>query len=224
MNWKRGFRRITICAAVVTGLICSIFSVGLIIYIHTDAQNYLKWEQDNYISKYNPCKLENVTEEHGSKKKYKCMNILEFRQKYPSYDDMSDSQLASRIHTKYYSDVPYTEFAVAFLGIVEPPDGFELEKFEYTPKNFVEKSITQEEALTELLRKKEEIIEKEGAKERLSELKKGFWVTLSTPGFVGICVSIGLVTAVVGFCVIWLIYFFVEWIILGFAEVKSIDL
>lgn len=38
------------------------------------------------------------------------MNIAEIRQKYPQYQDMSDADLASALHKKYYSDMPRDEF------------------------------------------------------------------------------------------------------------------
>jgi hypothetical protein len=39
------------------------------------------------------------------------MNIEEIRQQYPQYQDMSDEQLASALHQKFYSDMPYADFA-----------------------------------------------------------------------------------------------------------------
>lgn len=39
------------------------------------------------------------------------MNIQEIRQKYPQYSDMSDGDLASALHKKYYADMPFNEFA-----------------------------------------------------------------------------------------------------------------
>lgn len=38
------------------------------------------------------------------------MNIEEVRQQYPQYKDMSDSQLADALHTKFYSDMPKDQF------------------------------------------------------------------------------------------------------------------
>lgn len=38
------------------------------------------------------------------------MNIQEIRQKYPQYDSMSDADLASALHAKFYSDMPRAEF------------------------------------------------------------------------------------------------------------------
>lgn len=36
--------------------------------------------------------------------------IAEVRARYPQYNDMSDTQLADALHTKYYSDMPKTDF------------------------------------------------------------------------------------------------------------------
>lgn len=38
------------------------------------------------------------------------INIQEIRKKYPSYGDLSDIQLADKLHNKYYSDIPKDEF------------------------------------------------------------------------------------------------------------------
>ena len=38
------------------------------------------------------------------------MNIQEIRQKYPQYQDMTDSELASSLRQKYYPDMPESEF------------------------------------------------------------------------------------------------------------------
>lgn len=42
------------------------------------------------------------------------MNIKEFREKYQEYDGMSDFELGTTLHQKYYSAVPYEEFAQRF--------------------------------------------------------------------------------------------------------------
>lgn len=44
------------------------------------------------------------------------MNITEFREKYPQYDDMPDEQLAEALHKKHYSDMPREAFDEKFLG------------------------------------------------------------------------------------------------------------
>jgi hypothetical protein len=41
------------------------------------------------------------------------MNFQEVRQKYPQYNDLSDDQLAAGLHQKYYSDMPFNDFASA---------------------------------------------------------------------------------------------------------------
>jgi hypothetical protein len=38
-------------------------------------------------------------------------DIQELRQKYPQYSDMSDEQFAQGFHKKFYSDIPYQDFA-----------------------------------------------------------------------------------------------------------------
>lgn len=38
------------------------------------------------------------------------MNIKQIRQKYSQYDDLSDAQLASLLHRKFYADIPRAEF------------------------------------------------------------------------------------------------------------------
>lgn len=47
------------------------------------------------------------------------MNISEIREKYPQYNDLSDAQLAQSFHKKFYSDIPYHEFA-AKIGVNLP--------------------------------------------------------------------------------------------------------
>jgi hypothetical protein len=44
------------------------------------------------------------------------MNIQEFRQKYPEYNDIPDRELADSFHQKYYSDIPKEKFDADFLG------------------------------------------------------------------------------------------------------------
>lgn len=39
------------------------------------------------------------------------MNIQEIRKKYPQYNDLSDQELAAGLHKKFYSDLPFGEFA-----------------------------------------------------------------------------------------------------------------
>lgn len=44
------------------------------------------------------------------------MNIKEFRQKHPEYNDIPDGELADRLYKKHYSDVPKSEFEAKFLS------------------------------------------------------------------------------------------------------------
>lgn len=46
--------------------------------------------------------------------------IAEVRQKYPEYSDLSDEQLGKLLHQKFYSDIPYEDFA-AKAGIAQAP-------------------------------------------------------------------------------------------------------
>lgn len=49
------------------------------------------------------------------------MNIAEVRQKYPQYSDLSDEQLAKALHSKFYADIPFDQFAGKVGLTVEPP-------------------------------------------------------------------------------------------------------
>jgi hypothetical protein len=42
------------------------------------------------------------------------MNIQEFRQEYPQYNDLGDQDLADKLHAKYYSDLPKQDFYQRF--------------------------------------------------------------------------------------------------------------
>lgn len=46
--------------------------------------------------------------------------IAEVRQKFPQYSDLSDEQLAQGLHKKYYSDLPYEDFAQR-VGLQQEP-------------------------------------------------------------------------------------------------------
>lgn len=58
------------------------------------------------------------------------MKINEFRQQYPQYDDMSDRELATKLHAAHYSDMPFEEFADRF-GVAPPPKAKEGPKVGY---------------------------------------------------------------------------------------------
>lgn len=50
------------------------------------------------------------------------MNITEFREKNPDYNDIEDAELTKLLHQKYYSDIPIEEFSKKFSGKVELPN------------------------------------------------------------------------------------------------------
>lgn len=49
------------------------------------------------------------------------MNIAELRKQYPQYNDMSDEQLAKSFHAKFYSDMPFDDFA-GKIGYAKSPE------------------------------------------------------------------------------------------------------
>src|SRR5574343_591011 len=57
------------------------------------------------------------------------MNIKEFRQKYPEYNDMNDQALADSLYQKHYSDMDRKVFDQSFLGAtqqVAPKESYEM--------------------------------------------------------------------------------------------------
>ncbi len=54
------------------------------------------------------------------------MNIQDVREKFPGYEDLSDSQLADALHKKFYSDVPKDEF-LKQIGLGEQSIGDKIE-------------------------------------------------------------------------------------------------
>jgi hypothetical protein len=72
-------------------------------------------------------------------------------------------------------------------------------------------TVTREQALAGLK-------SREALEARLEELQKGFWVSLSKGGLVGLCGAVGLVGGIIGFVIVWLIYKFLEWLVLGFCD------
>lgn len=47
------------------------------------------------------------------------MDIATVRKQYPQYGDLSDEQLATALHEKYYADIPYNDFA-GKIGLAAP--------------------------------------------------------------------------------------------------------
>ena len=80
------------------------------------------------------------------------MNIKEFRQQYPQYDDLSDDQLSRALHAEYYSDLPYDNFASAF-GVSAGDTsilGYAKEMGKAVPRGFASSFLTAGEGLAEL--------------------------------------------------------------------------
>lgn len=55
------------------------------------------------------------------------ISIADVRAKYPQYSDLSDEQLAKGLHQKFYSDIPYDQFA-AKIGLNAKPQPAEAPK------------------------------------------------------------------------------------------------
>lgn len=63
------------------------------------------------------------------------MNITEFRADHPEYSDISDNDLAKKLHSKFYSDISYDEFSAKFIGAAKkqeekPPAAPSLSRFD----------------------------------------------------------------------------------------------
>lgn len=48
------------------------------------------------------------------------MDLQTFRLQHPQYDDMSDEQLTTALHKKYYSDIPFDQFATSIGAKAAP--------------------------------------------------------------------------------------------------------
>lgn len=53
---------------------------------------------------------------------------------------------------------------------------------------------------------------------KVKELEKGFWVTLSSRAFVGLCILAGLGGVVAGIVGAWLLYLLIKWVVRGFYD------
>lgn len=61
------------------------------------------------------------------------MNIKDVRAKFPQYQDLSDEQLVTALHQKYYSDIPMEQFAQKVgVQIKAPPESTFLDKVAMT--------------------------------------------------------------------------------------------
>lgn len=70
--------------------------------------------------------------------------LAEFRKQYPQYDDMSDEVLAKRLHQKFYSDIPFDEYA-SKIGL---PDTGIVSSLVGGTKRFLSSGQTALESLT----------------------------------------------------------------------------
>lgn len=48
------------------------------------------------------------------------MNIQQFRQQHPEYNDINDIDLSQRLHQKFYSDMPFEQFRQSFMPVPMP--------------------------------------------------------------------------------------------------------
>ena len=62
------------------------------------------------------------------------MQLSEFRQKYPQYNDLNDEVLTNKLHKKYYPDISYDDFSaqIGYAPVVENAGGDKLAANELT--------------------------------------------------------------------------------------------
>lgn len=185
MNLKRGFRRITLLLAIVSGIFCASIGVLIVFIAHDCAETTLRLEE---------AAAQLAANSKTEKQNWRDDPVIEDTNKLPSKRTITTEELFS------------TE---------------ELEKDQWVPESAVPVSITKEQALAELLRRKAKRMAE--AEQRIAKLKKGFWVNLSPGGLVGLYVLAGMGGAVTGFCGIWLVHYLLEWLVLGFCGDKSKD-
>lgn len=73
------------------------------------------------------------------------MDITQIRQKFPEYSDLSDDALIKGIHAKYYSDIPFNEFA-SNISVTAEPISVTAKMPSETEKAAFEKEQAQSEA------------------------------------------------------------------------------
>ena len=71
------------------------------------------------------------------------MNLQEIRNKYPEYNDLSDGELASGLHKKFYSDMPFEEFSSKIGFQAEPMPKPKMD-FSFTPSPVEQPSFMEE--------------------------------------------------------------------------------
>lgn len=79
--------------------------------------------------------------------------LTEVRQQYPQYGDMSDEQLGKALHKKFYSDIPYADFA-SRVGLASdksiPGESPAVPKQTQQEAGFLQKRVGELEAMTSL--------------------------------------------------------------------------
>jgi hypothetical protein len=241
MNWKRGFRRIAFVFGIFAAIFCAGLAIISVLLASSIAHNSLRWAKESYSQKYDPLMFNNPTVKVSDKTMCSGMDVAQFRLKYPEYNDMNDVELVSRLHRKFYSDIPFEKFALAF-GVLNEPNRPKVPSFEdlvsgkvksvrldQIPMSKEESQLTLDQRLESLVPSTEEAVrmellrrfqakqEKQEAEAEIKKLESGFWITLPAWGLIGLCGLAGSLAAVIGFSVIWLMYKLLEWLALGFC-------
>jgi hypothetical protein len=100
INLRRGFKRITFVLAIVAAVLCLIIVNPIVINRYDSEHGFLRWSQENFLEEYGDIFDKLVAEDRGTVAGTD-INIQKFRQKYPQYDDISDTELLPRVQKKY---------------------------------------------------------------------------------------------------------------------------
>lgn len=191
VNWKRGFRRITFVLAIAGG----IFGAGIAEEAIIETKNY----------------------EHNRLLRVK----IDFEDRWgnPVFDEMREAYVKHNEWFKKTKEKPSFDEFIASLDTVKADiDVRSLPvKFNLTYPRLVGEHLSDNE-IDEI---REKVFQQYLAdKSELSVLERGFWVNLSSWQVVGLRVLASVGVASAGFCAVWLIYYFIEWLILGFCADK----
>jgi hypothetical protein len=156
MNWRRGFRRITLAMSITAAICCATIGVFVVSDEKQMATGYLDWKHENYEKRWGLDIFDRVAAETDK-------NMEKF----------------------YYFDDPNASIA------------FDLSTMASIPKEELKKMRIRDA-------------------EELKDLRKGFWVTLSRWQLLGLYIISSLAGGAVGFYGVWLVYYLIEWLILGF--------
>ena len=186
MNWKRGFRRITLVLAILAAVTCGCAGFFISMDIHPYDKEY------GYMS-FRP-----IEKQITANKIY--ITDLE-KQRAAIEEQIVSSQIkldghekrGVRLESKNYDSSYAHDLCAVYRKKLN-----ELENDLTATKT----KITKAKALQNQLQNK-----LSGSKAKL----------------VGFYVLAGLVPAAIGFCVIWIIYYLIKWLILGFAVEKITD-